>query len=106
MTDDFDQYPAVNGHHRRIRKPLEHEPKDKSFSIQCVLCSGKGLVGDGIFEPKPCPVRGCKSGWITFEGKPEHYKPCGACGGTGREENKYGPPKVCEKCGGTGLVKV
>lgn len=107
MTNPQDtiHYTFIRGYIRRIRA---RKPKDKSFTVECAYSKGKGIdpdPGSIVFGPRDCPV--CKgTGWLSLNGSPEDYKPCGTCKGTGSDPNDVISWKPCHICHGSGLVKV
>jgi hypothetical protein len=102
-SGDVIRYTFVQGYIRRVQA---RKPKEKSFTIECAFCNGRGIITDGIFPSQDCPVHGCKAGWLTFHSIPEDYKPCGTCKGTGKEGDDIWGWKPCHFCQGSGLVKV
>lgn len=45
------------------------------------------------------------TGYTRQDEENEMYDPCGLCGGTGFESNRYGDERICPMCDGTGKRK-
>ena len=83
----------------------------KRFTVKCPYSGGgskdPGRIG---MESYDCPV--CAgTGWLTLWGDKDDYKPCGNCGGSGKERGEPPNPlfsvsNPCHICHGSGLVSV
>jgi DnaJ-class molecular chaperone len=84
------------------------ERKPKEFTVECAFSNGKGLNPFSTLTSQDCSV--CKgTGWVTLPGKPEDYKRCGMCNGSGREQDalrNLAQTQPCHICKGSGLVRI
>jgi hypothetical protein len=99
---NYAYYTWVRGHPRRI---APRKLKVSSFIVECACCEGKGVVEDYVYGTNSCPAH-CKSGWWNLPGRPEDYRSCGPCNGTGKRKHDIYGDHVCNDCRGSSLIKV